>query len=124
MLQRHGVSVYGSQSETSHTFFLLTGLSSVAIADSCGPVQEFVQLGGLADRCLATTRAAGKEAATVFESANECRAARDGHVVVEARLAAMPKKEFDRCARQDQAAYTTAATSLLRLYQLELATRQ
>jgi hypothetical protein len=103
---------------------LFMGLGPTAFADPCGPIQEFVQLGGMADQCLATTRAAGKAATAVFQSADECRAAREGHAAVEAKLAAMPKKQLDECARQNQAAYTAAATSLLRIYQLELATQK
>ncbi len=93
---------------------------SVAQADECGPVKSFIQLSDSANKCIVAIQKNHKESRDVIRNYRYCSEVRLIRVAVENKLNSMPTARINKCANQQKKEYTAAATTLQKMYQLEL----
>lgn len=93
---------------------------SLFASDQCVPVKNFIVLGKSAERCVTEIKLGKEKADDVLAKYGFCTNVRDARDDVEKRLHQLPPATMNGCAKQNLQAYTDAATSLQRLYQIEL----
>ncbi len=95
-------------------------LAPVAWADECDPVKSFIQLSDSADKCIAALQKNHKESRDLIKNYRYCSEVRMIRVAVESKMNSMSSAKINKCANKQQKEYTAAATTMQRLYQLEL----
>lgn len=99
---------------------LLLLFPSLAWADQCVPVARFIELGEEAQKCVSEINLGERAVNEVLQEYNYCTDVRGTRDDVERKLNQLPAATMNRCAEQNLQAYTDAATSIQRLYQIEM----
>lgn len=95
-------------------------VSSLAAADQCLSVDQFISLGKQADKCVVKIQAGETSADSVLKEYGFCSNVRQFRGDVEKQMNQLPVATFNKCAQRNLHAYTEAATAMHRLYQIEL----
>lgn len=98
----------------------LTLLAPVAWADGCDPVKSFIQLSDSANKCISALEKNHKERHDLIKNYRYCSEVRMIRVAVEDKVNSMSPAKINKCANKQQKEYTAAATTMQRLYQIEL----
>lgn len=95
-------------------------LVPVAWADECEPVISFIQLGGDAGKCIAELQKNYKDSHNLINNYRYCSEVRLIRVAVENKVNSMSADKINKCANKQRREFTAAATTMQRLYQIEL----
>lgn len=95
-------------------------LAPVARADECDPVKSFIQLSDSANKCITALEKNHKESRDLIKNYRYCSEVRMIRVAVEDEVNSMSPAKINKCAKKQQKEYTAAATTMQRLYQIEL----
>jgi hypothetical protein len=94
--------------------------SAPVFANECESVNAFIQLGQSASKCVTAVQANNKEAREILHNYRFCSEVRMIRGAIEKSVDEMPVEQINQCANARQNEYTTAATALQKMYQLEL----
>jgi len=93
---------------------------SLFASDQCVPINNFIIMGKSAERCVSEIKLGKKKVNDVLANYGFCTNVREARDNVEKQIHDLPTTTMNHCAKKNLQAYTDAATSLQRLYQIEL----
>ncbi len=108
------------QHKLTAVFAFAVLLPLTSLADQCQPVENFIALGEKAKKCVQRINQGQSKANDVLSTYGLCTNVRSTRNDVEKKVSELPVATVNTCAGKNLQAYTDAATSIHRLYQIEL----
>jgi len=94
--------------------------TATANADSCKPVDQYINLGKKAEKCISKIEAVNTRAGEVLLHNGFCTHVREARDQVQSHIQQLPASTLNSCAEKNLQAYSDAASAIQRLYQIEL----